>query len=78
MKRLPRTGTRCRVEWVDICNFTNENLSAVKPAKCWTEGILIKANKEMVVIMTSQYEDSTGDFTVFPRDSCITSVKKLK
>ena len=78
VKRLPKIGSRCRVQWNDICNYTNENLSAVKPAACWTDGILIKANKDMVVIMTSQYEDGSGDFTVFPRDTCIQSIRKLK
>ena len=43
-----------------------------------SEGILAKATKDMIVVMTSQYEDGTGDFTVFPRSDCIKSVKRLK
>ena len=78
MKRLPPTGSRVRIEWADICNYTNESLAVVKPAGCWTEGILAKATKDMIVVMTSQYEDGTGDFTVFPRSDCIKSVKRLK
>ena len=61
MKRLPKIGSRVRVSWNDICNYTNENLSAVKPAACWTEGILIKANKDFELLLLPNRNHSYVD-----------------
>jgi hypothetical protein len=79
MKRLPKIGSRISITWDDVCAFTNQELHTVKPSRCWTEGILVKATKDMIVVASSQYDDNeTGDYTVFPRSEYIISIKKLK
>jgi len=79
MKRLPKIGSRIKITWDDVCAFTNQELRTVKPSRCWTEGILVKATKDMIVVASSQYDDQeTGDYTVFPRNGYIVSIRKLK
>ena len=73
MKRWPKLGTRVHVEWSDIVAFINSPMSDAKPAPCWTEGVLVKNEKEFVVLASSQYspdssdESITGDYVALPK-----------
>ena len=81
--RLPKLGTRCVVLWTDCVGFINRPLSEAKVAAVWTEGKLVKSEKEFIVIASSQYIDPdepaaerTGDYTAIPL-GMIKSVKRL-
>lgn len=80
MKRLPPVGTRVRCLWQDIVGYINQPLKDVKIADVWTEGKLVKADKEFLVIATSQYiddgpvDETLGDYTAIPRGA----VKSIK
>lgn len=81
--RLPKTGTHVRVLWQDICGFINVPMREAKIANVWTEGKLVKADKEFLVIATSEYiddepaESKLGDYTAIPIGAC-KSVTKLR
>jgi len=83
MKRLPAIGSRVRCVWQDIVGFINQPLKEVKIADVWTEGKLVKANKEFLVIATSQYiddlpsEETLGDYTAIPRGAVV-SIKSRR
>jgi len=68
--RWPKLGTRVHVEWWDPTIHTMCPLDEAKPAKCWTEGTLVRKCKNFVVIASSQYEDGEGDFTVLMKGTC--------
>ena len=78
MKKLPKLGTRVRVLWRDIVGFTNVPMREAKVADVWTEGKLVKAETEFLVIATSQYiddepaEEKVGDYIAIP---CGTGVR---
>jgi hypothetical protein len=83
MKRLPAVGSRVRVLWQDIVGYINQPLKEVKIADVWTEGKLVKADKEFLVIATSQYiddlppDETLGDYTAIPRGA-VKSVKSRR
>ena len=74
MNKPPRIkiGSRVICLWQDICGYINEPLHRAKIAECWTEGSLVKCDKEFLVIATSQYIDdeppdqTLGDYTAVP------------
>jgi hypothetical protein len=80
MKRWPKLGTRLRVEWVDCVGYINVPLSVVKPLPCWSEGVLVRQEKDYIVLASSQYyneaNDPTGDYTAIP-SVWIKNVKRL-
>lgn len=81
--KLPPINSRVICRWQDICGFINHPLRDVKIADVWTEGKLVKANKEFLVIATSQYiddlpcEETLGDYTAIPRGA-VKSVKSRR
>ena len=66
----PKVGTRVHVEWLDPAIHTMCPVADAKPAKCWTEGTIVKKTPVYVVVAASQYEDGDGDFTVLVKGSC--------
>ena len=68
--RIPETGTRCRVLWEDIVGGISEPLSRIVPCPCWTEGVVVRVEKNFIVLATSQFieesKDPIGDYTVIP------------
>ena len=81
MNRIPKIGTRVRVEWLDIVGGVNERLSRMTPQACWSEGVLVRVEPEFIVLASSQYlddgRDPTGDYTAIVR-GCITAIKRRK
>lgn len=79
--RIPETGTRCRVLWEDIVGGISEPLSRIVPCACWTEGVVVRVEKNFIVLATSQFieesKDPIGDYTAIPI-GCITAVKKRR
>jgi len=69
--KFPKIGTKVHVEWLDPSIHTMCDLAEAKPAKCWTEGTLVREEKDFVVIASSQYEDGSGDFTVIVKGCCL-------
>ena len=82
MKKLPPIGSRVVCRWQDIVGYINEPMHRVKIADVWTEGKLVKANKEFLVIATSQYiddgppEDTLGDYTAIPRGAVVSVIAR--
>lgn len=81
MNRMPKIGTRVRVEWIDIVGVVNNALSKAVPQACWTEGVLVRVEPLFIVLASSQFindgSDPEGDYTAIVR-GCITSVKRRK
>lgn len=80
--RLPKLGTRVRVVWMDATAVIGSPLTEAKCVLCWTEGKLVKADKEFLVIASSQYiedgpeRERVGDYTSLPL-GMIQSIKRL-
>ena len=70
MKKLPKLGTRVHITWDDCAGYVNVPCSLVKPLPCWSEGILVRVEKDYIVLASSQYlnegSDPTGDYTAIP------------
>ena len=77
--KMPKVGALVRVEWVDIVGGINEPLSRVVPQSCWSIGVLIRLERDFIVLASSQFiddgKDPTGDYTAIVR-GCITSIKR--
>ena len=74
--RWPKLQTRVHVEWLDPAAYIGDSVENAKPAACWTEGILVKNEKDYVVLATSLYKDGYGDFTVLVKGCCV-KVRKI-
>lgn len=76
-----KSGKLLRVFWLDIEGYINANFNKAKCAKTYTLGhvhCLKKMNNiEYAVIVTSAYEDGTGDCTAIPL-GCIYQVDLIK
>ena len=74
-------GTFVKVWWMDITGHINEPFKRIKPAVTWTIGRVYKIKKRQgmkyVVIVTSGYEDKSGDCTAIPL-GCIYKVETIK
>ena len=83
MKKMPPIGALCKIEWDDICAYTNTDLPAAKPAPCTTWGIMKKQAPDHIIVATSIFtpespEDTPqGDFVAIPR-GCIRRVHLLQ
>jgi hypothetical protein len=81
MNRMPKIGTRVRVEWINIVGVVNDALSKAVPQACWTEGVLVRVEPLFIVLASSQYiddgNDPAGDYTAIVR-GCVTSIKRRK
>lgn len=68
------------MEWMDCAGYVNVPLSLAKPLSCWSEGILVRQEKDYIVLASSQYlnegNDPTGDYTAIP-SVWIKNVKRL-
>ena len=66
---------RYKIDWLDITGAINCPLSEVKPAPCWSEGILVKNTKDYIVLASSQYtdegKDPVGDYTCIIKGAVI-------
>ncbi len=66
---------RYKIDWLDITGAINSPLSEVKPAPCWSEGILVKITKDYIVLASSQYKDDgsdpMGDYTCIIRGAVV-------
>jgi len=82
MIKLPPTGSRVQVVWSDTVGYINQTLGDAKVADVWTEGKLVKAETEFLVIATSQYIDdepadqTLGDYTAIPLGAVKSVVKR--
>ncbi len=59
-------GSLVEVTWLDAAGYIGEELASAVPLRCKTVGWLMPSNRLTVVLATSLYDDSTGDFTVIP------------
>ena len=59
--RIPETGTRCRVLWDDYVGGISEPLSRIVPCACWTEGVVVRVEKNFIVLATSQFIEESKD-----------------
>ena len=69
--KWPKIGTRVIVTWLDCAGYIGEDLRNAKPLECWSEGVLVKSEKDFAVIASSQYKDGSGDFTVLIKGCCL-------
>ncbi len=83
IKRWPKLGTRIHVQWMDIVGHVNAPLGEATPARCWTEGILVKNEKMYIVLASSQFIENNsegdmtvGDYTAIPK-GVISSFEKI-
>ena len=85
-KNKPKVGDRLRVWWWDYVNHTTALLSDAKPARCWTDGRLMRETGENIVLASSLYVDENGepegkdicgDYTVIIRGG-IEKIEQLK
>lgn len=80
--KIPKLGTRVRVVWVDATAVIGSPLTEAKCVRCWTEGKLVKADDDFLVIASSQYieecseSERVGDYTSLPM-GMILSVTRL-
>jgi hypothetical protein len=65
--KLPGLGALCEVEWLDAAGHIGADLTEAKPMSCSTVGWLKAVQGDHIIIATSQYTDTYGDFTVIPR-----------
>ena len=74
------SGKLLRIFWLDIEGYINADFNKAKPAQTYTVGHVhcIKKihNIEFAVVVTSAYEDQTGDCTAIPL-GCIYQVDCL-
>ena len=69
--KWPKIGNRVNVIWLDCAGYIGEDLCNAKPLECWTEGLLVKSEKDFAVIATSQYKDGSGDFIGLIKGCCL-------
>ena len=64
--RFPKRwlGKRGKVQWLDPAGYVQSELSKVKPCPCITMGVLMKVNKEFIIVASSQYPEDEPDPTV--------------
>ena len=64
--RFPKRwlGKRVKVQWLDPAGYVQSELSKVKPCPCITMGVLMKVNKEFIIVASSQYPEDELDPTV--------------
>ena len=66
VKMTASVGSLVEVTWLDAAGYIGEELASTVPLRCKTVGWLMPSNRLTVVLATSLYDDSTGDFTVIP------------
>ena len=64
--RFPKRwlGKRVKVQWLDPAGYVQSELSKVKPCPCITMGVLMKVNKEFIIVASSHYPQDAPDPTV--------------
>ena len=74
VKRYPRTGTLCKVYWLDVVGYVNAEEDKVVPANVISVGYIHKVEDNYIVLASAYYTDKTepgervmGDFTALPK-----------
>ncbi len=80
--RLPKMNSLVECVWHDIVGAINSKLQEITPQKCTTYGILIKVEKDHIVLASSIYEgegrkNPTVDGTAIPL-GCIESIRRVR
>ena len=75
--KLPKQGVLCVIDWLDATGHIGEDISAAEPMPCKTAGWLKEIKRDHIIVATSQYTDSYGDFTVIPT-GIITAAKECR